>query len=74
MASLDWPGMLQAGLVRLRLRPADFWALTPAELMLMLGLIANSPRGMARSRLSALVEMFPDRPPVPKTEAHDVGT
>ncbi|GGL62262.1 rcc01693 family protein [Wenxinia marina] len=59
--SLDWPGMMRAGLTRLRLRPAEFWALTPAELMLMLGLGAGV-RPMARARLEELARAFPDRP------------
>jgi len=61
---LDWPGMLRAGLTELRLTPRDFWALTPAELMLMLGREAGGA-AMTRAGLSALVERFPDRKEVP---------
>lgn len=59
MTRLDWPGLMHAGLYGLRLTPADFWALTPAELQVMLGLNAgNAPMG--RSRLDALAAAFPD--------------
>jgi uncharacterized phage protein (TIGR02216 family) len=61
MAGLDWAGMMRAGLTGLRLRPDEFWALTPAELMLMLG-IGQGPRPMARDRLDDLIRAFPDRP------------
>ena len=57
---LDWAGMLRAGLVRLHLTPAVFWALTPAELMLMLGLERATP-AMGRDRLAELLRAFPDR-------------
>ncbi|EPX87256.1 phage putative hypothetical protein [Rubellimicrobium thermophilum DSM 16684] len=60
----DWPALLRAGLQTLRLRPAEFWALTPAELALMLGLQSRAP-AMTRSRLSELLERFPDKVPPP---------
>ena len=63
MSGLDWPGLLRAGLVRLRLKPAEFWALTPHELMLMLGLGQGGPTPMARARLDELARAFPDRTP-----------
>ena len=58
-ARVNWPALMRAGLRGLGLRPADFWALTPAELELMLG------RGgvvvpLARARLEALLEAYPD--------------
>ncbi|WP_341366345.1 rcc01693 family protein [Yoonia sp. BS5-3] len=60
MTRLDWPGLMYAGLAILRLRPAEFWALTPAELQMMLGLTSKeSP--MDRSRLDALARAFPDK-------------
>jgi len=59
MTPLDWPGLMRAGLQGLRLRPADFWALTPAELMLMLG--ADAPaRPLDRAALETLARQFPD--------------
>ena len=59
MSALDWPGLMAAGLTRLGLRPAEFWALTPRELMLMLGLGAGR-HPMARTRLEELARAFPD--------------
>ena len=56
---LDWPGLLRAGLRGLGLKPAEFWALTPAELALMLGLDAGAAP-MGRDRLAALMAAFPD--------------
>jgi len=59
-AGLDWPGLLRAGLQGLRLKPAEFWALSPVELLLMLGL-EGGPAPMARARLDELARAFPDR-------------
>ncbi|WP_296424105.1 rcc01693 family protein [Yoonia sp.] len=61
MIGLDWPGLMRAGLHGLRLTPREFWALTPAELQVMLGLTkANAPMG--RDRLDELQRSFPDKP------------
>lgn len=59
MSRFDWPALMQAGLHGLRLRPAEFWALTPAELRLMLG-EAKGHAPLARSGLEALMRAFPD--------------
>lgn len=59
MIELDWRGLMQAGLHGLRLRPDQFWALTPAELQIMLGLAQTSPP-MRRDRLAELQTAFPD--------------
>lgn len=56
---MDWPNLLRAGLHVLRLRPADFWALTPAELQMMLGL-DEKLMPMARDRLAELERAYPD--------------
>lgn len=61
MIGLDWQGLMQAGLDGLRLTPAQFWALTPIELQIMLGMTQKTPP-MDRSRLSALQQAFPDTP------------
>lgn len=59
MSHLDWPGLMRAGLRGLRLSPAQFWALTPAELALMLGQGATqAPLG--RTGLDRLMQAFPD--------------
>ncbi|WP_265500841.1 rcc01693 family protein [Paracoccus beibuensis] len=61
---LDWAGMMRAGLRELRLHPDQFWALTPAELGLMLGLGLLAPR-MTRDRLTDLAARYPDTPGPP---------
>ncbi|WP_333829494.1 rcc01693 family protein [Pararhodobacter sp.] len=58
---LDWPGLMRAGLHGLRLTPAQFWALTPVELMIMLGRENTAP-AFTRARLESLLARFPDRP------------
>ncbi|EKE43647.1 hypothetical protein OCGS_2379 [Oceaniovalibus guishaninsula JLT2003] len=58
-ARFDWPALMRAGIGGLGLRPAEFWALTPMELRLMLGSgIAAAPLG--RDRLAELSAAFPD--------------
>lgn len=61
MARIDWPGLMRAGMTGLRLHPEAFWALSPAELMLMLGLGAGDAP-MGRARLEELSRAFPDFP------------
>ncbi|EPX81946.1 rcc01693 family protein [Salipiger mucosus] len=61
MAGFDWPVLMRAGLRGLGLRPWEFWALTPAELRLMLGQESGAAP-MGRSRLEELVAAFPDAP------------
>ncbi len=58
-ATLDWPGLLRAGLRELGLRPHEFWALTPAELQLMLGRDRGATP-LARDRFDELLQAFPD--------------
>ena len=59
MSTFDWPALLRVGLRGLRLKPAEFWALTPAELVVMLGQeVATRP--LDRTRLSELLTDFPD--------------
>lgn len=73
MSKINWPDIIRAGLVQLRLRPSEFWALTPAELMMMLGHGgANAP--MARARLADLLRIYPDTAPGAdheRTETHE---
>ena len=58
---LDWPGLMRAGMVWLRLTPSQFWALTPAELALMLGIEpGGGAQAMTRGRLADLTAKFPD--------------
>lgn len=60
MAGFDWPALIQAGLGRLRLRPGEFWGLTPAELVMMLG-EPQAVRPMDRAGLEALRAAWPDK-------------
>lgn len=55
----DWPALMRAGIKGLGLKPSEFWALTPAELLLMLGAgSGNAPMG--RARLDELAQAYPD--------------
>jgi uncharacterized phage protein (TIGR02216 family) len=56
---LDWPALMRAGMSGLHLRPDQFWALTPAELRLMLGEPANTVP-LKRAGLEALMQAYPD--------------
>jgi len=58
-ARFDWPALMQAGMRGLGLRPHEFWALTPAELELMLGERAGIAP-LQRGGLEALMADFPD--------------
>ncbi|MBE1284722.1 MAG: phage tail assembly chaperone [Rhodobacteraceae bacterium] len=70
MKSFDWPDLMRAGLVLLRLTPEQFWRLTPAELRLMLGQgAAQAPLG--RDRLQALLKAFPDGRPGGSEQGED---
>lgn len=53
--------MLRVGLRQLGLKPGEFWRLTPAELMVMVGESAGV-RPLSRDRLKALQAAFPDAP------------
>ncbi len=59
MTQINWPDLMRAGLLQLRLRPREFWALTPAELMMMLG-HGGASAPMARARLADLLQLYPD--------------
>jgi len=59
MNGFDWPGLMQAGLRGLGLKPTEFWAMTPAELRLMLG-EAQGSAPLVRDRLDALMQAYPD--------------
>ncbi len=59
MRSLDWLSLMRAGLVELRLRPGDFWSLTPLELLVLLDKFRDhSPT--TREVLERLAREFPD--------------
>lgn len=59
MSKIDWPGLMRAGLHGLQLLPRDFWALTPAELAVMLGQ-ARGAASMSRRQLDDLLAAYPD--------------
>ncbi len=56
---LDWPAMLRAGISGLGLGPDQFWRLTPAEFLLMLG-EGGGPAPLGRRRFEELLAAFPD--------------
>lgn len=62
----DWAAMMRIGFHHLRLNPRDFWALTPLEFLVLLGL-EGGPPPMARARLEELSRDFPDGP-APSTQ------
>ncbi len=55
---MDFAGLLRAAAAR-GLRPGEMWALTPAELMVVLGR-SGGPAGMGRARLEELAAAYPD--------------
>ena len=59
MSGLDWPGLMRAGLQVLRLPPDTFWALTPAELQVMLGQGATAAP-MLQDGLARMMVEWPD--------------
>lgn len=59
MSAIDWPGLMRAGLVDLRLSPKQFWRLTPMELKIMLGGDRIGP-SLTRARLEELAAAYPD--------------
>jgi uncharacterized phage protein (TIGR02216 family) len=61
MSAVDWPALMRAGMRGLGLRPHEFWALTPAELELMLG-TAGGVAPLMRDRLDELMRAHPDGP------------
>jgi len=58
-SAVDWPALMRAGLRGLGLCPAEFWALTPAELELMLGQPGRAAP-LKRGRLDELLSAYPD--------------
>ncbi|MCE8554436.1 phage tail assembly chaperone [Ruegeria pomeroyi] len=67
MNGFDWPALMRAGILGLRLTPEAFWRLTPAELRLMLGQGAGTAP-MGRAGLDALLAAWPDQ-----TQGEDHG-
>ncbi|KIN72106.1 rcc01693 family protein [Sulfitobacter guttiformis] len=59
-SGFDWPALMRAGLHGLGLTPDVFWALTPAELQVMLGAKAGTSP-MLSEGLAALMAAYPDK-------------
>ncbi|WP_425039191.1 rcc01693 family protein [Primorskyibacter sp. S187A] len=59
MSQINWPQIMRAGLRGLGMQPEEFWSLTPAELMLMLG-VGGDTAPMTRAGLDRLIAAFPD--------------
>ena len=56
MSGFDWSALLRVGAAG-GLKPAEFWSLTPAELVLVLGLEAVE-KPLNRARLEELERMY----------------
>ena len=67
MSSIDWAGLMRAGMGELHLTPQLFWQLSPIELRIMLGAEAQTPP-LTRARLEELAAAFPD---IGKGTSHD---
>ncbi|MGX9350670.1 rcc01693 family protein [Shimia sp. W99] len=60
MSGFDWPRLMRAAFEGLRMPPEQFWALTPAELTLLLGQ-GGGLVPMNRSGLDKLLSAYPDQ-------------
>lgn len=58
---IAWGALMRAAIRERGLLPAQFWALTPAELMLLLGRDGGGVQPMARERLEELAAAWPDK-------------
>ncbi|MEL6915571.1 MAG: rcc01693 family protein [Pseudomonadota bacterium] len=58
-SALDWPALCRLGIAEMRLKPCEFWALTPAELALMAG-ASGARQRLGKADLGALMARFPD--------------
>ena len=59
MSKVNWATLMRLGMVDLRLSPNRFWALTPAELMLMAG-AGGEVASLSRTGFADLAASFPD--------------
>ena len=72
MRRIDWPRLIRLGLVELRLRPDDFWTLTPGELLLLAG-HGEDNVPPTRAGIAELLARFPDTQGGKAPEGHDGG-
>ena len=64
MTSFDWPALHGFAIRELRLRPSEFWALTPYEFATLVG--PGGPAPMGKDGLTALMAQFPDTQEEPR--------
>jgi uncharacterized phage protein (TIGR02216 family) len=62
MSRIAWIPLMRLGIGRMGLLPDVFWALTPAEFLLMAGLDGPEALRMSRSTLERLSALYPDAP------------
>jgi uncharacterized phage protein (TIGR02216 family) len=55
----DWPALMRVAFQGLGLSPAEFWALTPSEFLILLGPESGSAP-LRRDAFEALLARFPD--------------
>lgn len=55
----DWPALMRVAVHGLGLGPAEFWALTPAEFLILLG-PESGAAPLRRDAFEALLARFPD--------------
>lgn len=72
MKRVDWGRLMRLGLLELRLRPDDFWDLTPAELLLLVG-HGGGHEALTRAGLAQLLARFPDGDGEPTREDENCG-
>ncbi len=60
MQKFNWAELMRLGMMHMRLSPDQFWALTPAELVVMSGADAKAAAVLTRSGLDALMVQYPD--------------
>ncbi len=59
-AGFDWSALMRAGMHGLGMTPDVFWALTPAELQVMLG-AGSGQAPLLSAGLEALMAAYPDK-------------
>lgn len=57
----DWPALMRVAYRGLGLSPAEFWRLTPAEFLILLG-PESGAAPLRRDAFEALLARFPDAP------------